>query len=101
MRLNSIPSEIEEYLSDNGSDFMHGDTYDVEENLCGWNMNHVDSHGGEGQGENYWSVYKFEKDGNEVFIQFRGWYASYHGADYEGMCVVEPREKTITVYERI
>ena len=27
------------------------------------------------------------------------WYASYHGADYSGWRFVEPRQKTITVYD--
>jgi hypothetical protein len=61
----------------------------------------LDSYGGEGQGDDFWSVYKFtdNRDGEEVLVKFEGWYASYSGAEYENCFVVQPREKTITVYE--
>lgn len=72
----------------------------------GWdNMNisyeFVSDYGGEGQGSDYWTVYKFTDNatGEEVFIKFDGWYQSYNGAEYESCFVVQPKEKTVVVYE--
>lgn len=58
-----------------------------------------DNYGGEGQGEQYWSVYSFEKDGKKVYVRFNGWYASYVGSEFVDWAFVEPKQKTITVYE--
>ena len=57
-----------------------------------------DSHGGEGQGEEYWSVYSFTKGAEKVFVKFDGSYQSYSGAEYDDFYFVEPQEKMITVY---
>lgn len=59
----------------------------------------VDSYGGEDMGSDYWSVYSFTKDNEEVFVKFYGWYASHYGSEYRGHKFVAPKEKTITVYE--
>lgn len=102
--------------------FFYGETYShegkpwVSENYKtgkleddtpeGWdNMNMsyeaVDSYGGEGEGDQYWSVYQFtdKTTGEEVYIKFDGWYQSYNGAEYENCFVVQPKEKKVTVYE--
>ena len=57
--------------------------------------------GGESQGSEYYSVYKFEhKDTRECFyIKFSGTYASHYGSDYDSCDFVEAKEQTITVYE--
>lgn len=62
----------------------------------------VDSYGGEGQGDQYWSVYKFtHKDTNEeILIKFDGYYQSYNGAEYMGWSEVKPVEVTKTEYQR-
>jgi hypothetical protein len=57
-----------------------------------------DSHGGEGQGEEYWTVYSFTKGDEKVFVKFEGSYQSYSGAEYDDFYFVEPQEKMITVY---
>lgn len=61
----------------------------------------VEHYGGEDQGSDYWTVYKFTDNntGEEVYIKFDGWYASYEGATYENCFVVQPKEKTVVVYE--
>jgi len=59
----------------------------------------VDSYGGEDMGSDYWSVYSFTKDNEEIFVKFYGWYASHVGSEYRGYKFVAPKEKTITVYE--
>ena len=59
----------------------------------------VEQYGGEGQGDNYYSVYHFID--HDVYIRFDGWYASHHGSEYNEMFEVRPVEKTITVYKLV
>lgn len=65
----------------------------------GISINVVDSYGGEDQGSDYWSVWKFTKDSDVVYIKFYGFYASHYGTDYLGFKIVTPQQKTVTVYE--
>jgi hypothetical protein len=65
----------------------------------GISINLVDTYGGEDQGSDYWSVWKFIKDSDTVLIKFYGFYASHYGTDYLGFKIVTPQQKTITVYE--
>lgn len=71
--------------------------------LSGFDYKSAGHYGGEGLGNEYWSVYEFRytnlPDSPTVFVKFRGWYASYEGATYESWSFVEPKQKTITVYE--
>ena len=60
-----------------------------------------DSYGGEGQGEEYWSVYSFTRDSETVFVKFDGSYASYNGSEYDDYYFVEPKQMMVTVYEKI
>ncbi len=62
---------------------------------------HVDSYGGEDQGSDFYSVYLFTDNhtGEKVYAKFQGWYASYQGAEYESWSFVQPKQKTVTVYE--
>jgi hypothetical protein len=59
----------------------------------------VEQFGGEGQGDNYYSVYHFED--HDVYIQFQGWYASHHGSEYEEMFEVKPYEEVVTKYKQV
>lgn len=87
--------------------YNHWKTGDlVDDTPEGWgNMNVsfacVDSYGGEGQGDTYYSVYKFtdNSSGEEVYLKFNGWYASYNGAEYTDLSIVRPKEKTVVAYE--
>jgi hypothetical protein len=87
-----------------GEDFKTKEPYDyTPEEWKNMNVSFelLDSYGGEGQGSDYWSVYKFTDNntGEEVFVKFDGWYASYDGAEYQSCFVVQPREKVVTFYE--
>lgn len=62
---------------------------------------YVDDYGGEGMGDDFWSVYSFNNDYHIVYVKFNGWYASYNGAEYTDWYFVEPKEKVITVFERV
>ena len=61
-------------------------------------FNHEDQHGGEGQGDEYWSVYSFSKGSEKVYVQFDGWYQSYSGSEYDKWFFVEPKEVVVTQY---
>ena len=62
-------------------------------------MKLVDHYGGEGQGDNYYTIWEFPK--LEIFVKFYGWYRSHYGTEYQGSTEVKPREKTITVYDNV
>lgn len=63
----------------------------------------VNHYGGEGKGEDWWSV-KYFPD-HDIYIRVDGYYTSYEGVEfYEGWgCCseVRPKEKTIIVYESV
>lgn len=77
----------EEALSDFGELIGKGIAFEI-----------VDSYGGEGKGEEYWSVYKFTLDNEVCWIKFNGWYASYTGSEYTEFFFVEPKEVVVTRY---
>lgn len=52
-----------------------------ELNDLGFEFFEEDHHGGEGQGETYWSVIKVAKNYEIAFIKFCGWYASFAGSE--------------------
>jgi hypothetical protein len=57
------------------------------------------AHGGEGEGEEYWTVYSFTRGLEVVFIKLDGYYLSYDGCTYEQFYEVYAKEKSVTVYE--
>lgn len=92
------------YNSYDQNAFMHGGD-DVSDKVlsalkeAGIDFTQVQQHGGEGEGDIYYSVLKFSNDTEILFISFNGWYASYDGATYNDYTFVKPKQKTITVYE--
>jgi hypothetical protein len=62
-------------------------------------IEHQDNYGGEGQGEEYWSVYKFTDGTNETYVKFDGWYQSYNGSEFSEWFFVNPVVKQVTFYE--
>jgi hypothetical protein len=62
---------------------------------------HEDCFGGEGQGDDYWSVYSFSSGDSKVFVKFQGWYQSYTGSEYREWFFVEPKQVQVTQYEQI
>ena len=59
----------------------------------------VDQYGGEGRGETWYSI-KYFKD-HDIYIRTDGWYASYHGTEFDDGYgkEVKPIKKMVTVYE--
>lgn len=78
-------------------DFAYCDIEKTLPNIGEWEE--VDSYGGEGQGDTWYSVKYFPK--HDVYIRTDGWYSSYVGVEfYDGYGKeVKPVEKTITVYQ--
>ena len=62
---------------------------------------HVDKHGGEGEGEDYWSVYKFTHGTDSVYVKFSGRYQSYSGSDYDEWFFVVPKAVEVTQFFRV
>jgi hypothetical protein len=56
-------------------------------------------YGGEGQGEDYNTVWHFPVP--DIYIRFYGWYASHSGAEYEGMQLVEPKQVLVTQFHTV
>ena len=67
----------------------------------GITVDFVDNFGGEGQGDDYWSVYSFTDGDNVVYVQFDGWYASYNGSDYSEWFFVESKEVVVTQFLKV
>ena len=65
----------------------------------GIELKHKANHGGEGQGDQYWSVYEFKQGEESVHVKFDGWYASHVGSEMTDYFVVEPKQVTVTEYK--
>jgi hypothetical protein len=62
----------------------------------------LDSFGGEGQGDDYWRVYKLElEDGTSTIIRRNGWYASYEGSSWDNFEEVKPVQVMVTQWESV
>lgn len=59
----------------------------------------VEFFGGEGEGDTWWWVVRHKASNR--YAKIEGWYASYHGYDFNDYNFDEvfPKEKVITVYE--
>lgn len=66
----------------------------------GIQVNFVENFGGEGEGDKYWSVYSFTKDGQTVYVKFDGWYASHYGSEFNDWFFVKPEQVTVTQFIR-
>ena len=75
--------------------FFHGEANDAYDESSYWdgvaefneilqshgiNFEQKERFGGEGQGDDYYSVYHFFTKTDECYIEFSGWYQSYNGA---------------------
>lgn len=58
----------------------------------------VEQHGGEGEGEDYYTVYYFANDTDIIYVKFQGWYQSYNGSEFTKWFFVVPKQITQTIY---
>lgn len=88
-------------ISDSDNKYCFGETNEFLTEIYSKNIKHkfVDSFGGEGQGDSFWSVYSFTKDDETVYVKFDGWYQSYNGAEYDSWFFVKPVQVTVTQYQ--
>lgn len=59
----------------------------------------IEHFGGEGKGDDYYTVYYFED--HDVYISFDGWYASHHGSEYNDMSEVRPKKVVKREWEAV
>ena len=112
---NSVAVILAEASNDVMNNFFHSEGNELskwtKEGDAVWNFvtaaeeagityEHSDSYGGEGMGDEYWSVYKFTKGEDSVFVKFNGSYQSYNGADFDEYFFVKREEKVVTVFTR-
>ena len=98
---------VKDYLNNNRAicaELMYeaGYAMDWESGGLPFEYKGVDSYGGEDQGSDFYSVLLIRNPDNhdeQYYIKFQGWYTSYAGADYDDWSFVEPKQKTITVYD--
>lgn len=59
------------------------DYYEIMPELraLGFEFFEEDHYGGEGKGEEYWSVIRVTRGDQVAFIKFEGWYASFAGSE--------------------
>lgn len=69
----------------------------------GFSIKCVEAIGGEDEGRDYYKVYKFTNTstGQECFVKFQGWYASYYGSEFESYFEVTPQEVVVIEYKRV
>ena len=92
-----IKNRLEE-LEVSNSDFGYSHFVTDDEILGDWKE--VEQEGGEGQGEEWYSVKHFKK--YDVYIRIDGYYASYDGTTFDDdYYEVKPKEKKIVVYEAV
>lgn len=106
--MSDLKKAVTEYLSDNATakELMHEDyTKEFTPVVDGATLEFksVDSYGGEGCGDTYYNVVQFRDTSNPddaiVTVKLNGFYASHYGTDYHDYNFVEPKQKTITVWE--
>lgn len=86
-----------DYGYSNVFEFIKGEEESVDVPGIG-KLEWVEDYGGEGQGDDYWVVFKTVETGQ--FWRVDGWYASHHGGELDGSVYeVEPKEVTVTQYE--
>lgn len=99
-----IKAELAEIFDDNVTAFFYGDidVYLIESlKKIGCTVEEVQQRGGEGEGDDYWRVYKIETQDKDLYVKFDGRYTSYDGAEYTSWFFVVPKEVVVIQYEAV
>lgn len=64
----------------------------------GFELENVAHHGGEDEGSEYWSVWKFTRGSESVLVRFNGYYQSFCDTEYLGYDFVVPTEVVVIQY---
>lgn len=107
--MSKLKQTVTDFLNSNrssASELMHEGDYQSDwgnwDEQLPFEFKSVDSFGGEGCGDECWTVIEVRDPTNQdetLLVKLYGWYASYDGADYSDWQFVTPRQKTITVYD--
>lgn len=102
-KANEIVEMLVEHQQENHSKFKWYDIADnyFENDNPNLDVKFEDSYGGEGQGDQYWSVYKVINRSNSNdfrLIKFDGYYSSYNGHEWSDYFFVTPTQVTVTKY---
>jgi hypothetical protein len=92
---DDFSSEFSKYDSEEDTEFKS------KLQLLGIDIASVDHYGGEGEGEKYYTVWKFSRDKEEIYFKFNGYYQSYNGARFDDYFQVEPKEVKVIQYEPV
>lgn len=102
----TLKQKLTDYLNLNAAAFLHEEDtkwldleVPFEESMPGVGAWVIARYGGEDQGSDYWTVWKFTEGSESVLFKFSGWYASHYGSEYEDYQEVQPKKKEVTVYE--
>lgn len=86
-------NEFDVDLQNYNSEDAQFNSYESENYSC---QREVDDFGGEGQGEERWTISRIldKKTGEVFFIRFDGYYESWNGSDWSNndWCIVRPHE---------
>ena len=104
--MTDFKQQVTDYLNDNRNiceELMYEGAYAMDWESDGLHFDYkgVNSHGGEDQGSDFWTVILIRNPINhdeQYHIKLQGWYASYNGAEFDSWSFVEPKQKTTTVY---
>lgn len=102
MNFKKLIKLLKAHYEDSVSEFAHTDDAELKDTTPEIGpFKEVDQHGGEGEGEDWWSVKHFTD--HNIFIKVSGNYQSHNGTDFEdwedAVKEVKPKEKVVTVYE--
>jgi hypothetical protein len=97
----------QEAWSDTANELFNGDLYRPNKGILkelldrGYVIAVEDSYGGEGQGEEFWSVFSVTHEGETTFFRFDGWYASFAGSEMSGgpLDFVKVKKVPVETYE--
>lgn len=107
--MSNLKQTVTDFLNDNpnvANELMQDGDYQSDwgdwEISLPFQFKSVDSFGGEGQDDNYYTIIEVRDPTNPdetLLVKLYGWWVSYDGSNYSGWQFVTPRQKTITVYD--
>jgi hypothetical protein len=94
----SVSDEEAEYFEEVIDEFVDSISWGTSVTLPSGEAKEIEQKGGEGEGEEYWVVFRV---GDDKFFRVEGYYTSWEGTNWENAEVieVEPAQVLVTVYK--